>query len=47
MLKRKKRKQIITLNERLEIHEQKVRDNLATLPEGEQRDGLIQKVREI
>ena len=47
MLKRNRAKRITTLNERLAIHAQKVRDDLATLPAGEQRDDLIQKVQKI
>jgi ABC-type sugar transport system ATPase subunit len=47
MLKRNRRKQTITLNERLAIHAQKAREDLATLPGGEQQDDLIQKIREI
>jgi len=47
MLKRNRVKQTTTLNERLAIHAQKIRDDLATLPAGEQRDDLIQKIRKI
>ena len=47
MLKRNRAKRITTLNERLAIHAQKVRDDLAALPAGEQRDDLIQKVQKI
>ena len=47
MLKRNRAKRITTLNERLAIQAQKVRDDLATLPAGEQRDDLIQKIQKI
>jgi hypothetical protein len=47
MLKRNRVKQTTTLNERLAIHAPKVGDDLATLPAGEQRDDLIQKIRKI
>ena len=47
MLKPNRVKQTTTLNERLAIHAQKIGDDLATLPAGEQRDDLIQKIRKI
>ena len=47
MLKRNRAKRITTLNERLAIHAQKVRNDLATQPAGEQRDDLIQKIQKI
>jgi hypothetical protein len=47
MLKRNRRKQTTTLNERLAIQAEKVRDDLRTLPTGEQRDALIKKLGEI
>jgi hypothetical protein len=43
MLKPNRVKQTTTLNERLAIHAQKIRDDLATLPAGD----LIQKIRKI
>jgi hypothetical protein len=47
MLKRNRRKQTTTLSERLAIQAEKVRDDLRTLPAGEQRDALIKKLGEI
>jgi len=47
MLKRNRHKQTKTLNDRLAIHAQKIRDDLRTLPAGEQRETLIEKLRDI
>lgn len=47
MLKRKRTKHKTTFDERLAIHAKKARDDLVLMPEGESREALIQRVREI
>jgi hypothetical protein len=47
MVKLNRRKQTTTLNERLAIHAKEARQDLRSLPAGEQADQLIPKIRDI